>query len=62
MAFTKQETARLIELRGKLAAYRHMTIEEAEASDAGDHQIEMEHEVWLLEQERYNRPSALRVA
>lgn len=62
MAYDKQETARLVELREKLAAYRHMTIEEAEATDAGDRQIEMEHEVWLLEQERYKRPFALRVA
>jgi len=60
MAHVKHETARLAELKEMLAAYRHMTIEEAEATDAGDRQIEIEQEVWLLEQGQYSwKPAVL---
>ena len=62
MAHDKHKTGRLDELREMLAAYRHMTIDEAETTDAGDRQIEIEQEVWLLEQERYSRKPAVRAA
>ena len=62
MAYAKHETARLTELREQLAAYRHMTVDEADATGAGDRQIEAEHEIWLLEQEPYSRLATTRVA
>lgn len=34
-----------------IAAYRQLTVEEAEFSDAGDLELEMEAELWRLEQE-----------
>jgi hypothetical protein len=34
-----------------IAAYRQMTIEEAELTDASDLEIQMEAELWCLEQE-----------
>ena len=45
---------RIDELRAMLAAYREMTIEEVEDSDWGDVQVEIEAEVWQLEQELYD--------
>jgi hypothetical protein len=62
MIHARHEAVRLAELKEMLAAYRHMTIEEAEATDAGDRQTELEQEVWLLEQERYSRKPAVRAA
>ncbi len=62
MAYAKHETTRLTELKEMLAAYRQMTIEEAEAGGVGDLQIEMEQEVWLLEQEQHSRTIAAKAA
>ncbi len=45
------KVARLEELKAMLAAYRRMTVEEVEASGWGDMELELEGEVWLLEQE-----------
>ncbi len=42
---------RLQELREMLSDYRRMTVEEAEASNWGDREIEVEGEVWRLEME-----------
>ncbi|HEX7484717.1 MAG TPA: hypothetical protein VF332_01080 [Vicinamibacterales bacterium] len=42
---------RLQELRAMLASYRLMTVEEVETTGWGDLEIELEGEVWQLEQE-----------
>jgi hypothetical protein len=42
---------RAAELREMLAAYRLMTVEEVEEGGWGDLQIEIESELWRLEQE-----------
>jgi hypothetical protein len=42
---------RVEELRAILTAYRLMTIEEVEAGEWGDLEVELEGEVWRLEQE-----------
>jgi uncharacterized protein (UPF0371 family) len=42
---------RLQELKEMLASYRLMTVEDVEASGWGDLEIELEGEVWRLEQE-----------
>lgn len=42
------------ELRAMLAAYRRMTVEEVEESGWGDIQIEIESELWRLEQELFD--------
>ncbi len=42
---------RLEELKAMLASYRLMTVEEVEATGWGDLEIEIESEVWRLEQE-----------
>ena len=42
---------RLQELKAMLASYRMMTVEDVEASGWGDLEIELEGEVWRLEQE-----------
>lgn len=60
---TKNEpmARRVEELRAMLAAYRQMTIEELEDSDWGDVQVEIEEELWRLEQELFDarrRPKA----
>ena len=39
------------ELRAMLAAYRYLTVEEAEQGNWGDLQIELEAELWRLEQD-----------
>lgn len=44
-------TRRVEELRAMLAAYRQLTVEDVEDSDWGDVQIEVEEELWRLEQE-----------
>jgi hypothetical protein len=46
-----RHAARIVELQAMIAAYRQLTIEEAELTDAGDLEIEMEAELWRLEQE-----------
>ncbi len=58
----RPEIARLVELKSMLSAYRQMTIDEAEAGDAGDRQIEIEHEVWILEQDLHDRKPVSRAA
>lgn len=39
------------ELRAMLAAYRRMTVDEVEEGGWGDLQVEIESELWRLEQE-----------
>ncbi len=43
------------ELRAMLAAYRSMTIEEIEDGEWGDLAVELEGELWQLEQELFDR-------
>ena len=62
MARVHREQARLAELKEILAAYRHMTIDEAEATGAGDHQFEIEQEIWRIEQEQHPRKAPSRAA
>lgn len=45
------KAVRLEELKAMLAAYRRMTVEEVESTGWGDLEIEIEGEVWRLEQE-----------
>jgi hypothetical protein len=45
---------RVEELRAMLAAYRRLTIEEADEGDWGDIQIELESELWRLERELFD--------
>ena len=45
--------ARIEELKAMLASYRLLSIEEAEQGDWGDVQVELEGELWRLEQELY---------
>lgn len=45
------KVTRLQALREMLSDYRRMTIEEVDATGWGDRQIELEGEVWRLEQE-----------
>ncbi len=51
MRKTKMMSARAEELREMLAAYRRMTIEEVEEGSWGDLQVEIESELWRLEQD-----------
>ncbi len=46
--------ARVRELREMLSGYREITIEEAEAGNRGDVQVELEGELWRLEQELFD--------
>ncbi len=48
---TIEKAARAADLRAMLAAYRCLTIEEAERDNWGDMQVEIEAELWRLEQE-----------
>jgi hypothetical protein len=61
---TKNEpmARRVEELRAMLAAYRQMTIEELEDSDWGDVQVEIEQELWRLEQELFDARRHLKAA
>jgi hypothetical protein len=54
------KAVRVEELRAILSSYRLMTIEEVEATGWGDLEIELEGEVWRLEQELHDEshPSA----
>ena len=45
-----RQSTRMAELRAIIEAYRNMSIEEAEASDAGDRETEAVAELWRLEQ------------
>jgi hypothetical protein len=45
----------MTELRAIVDAYRNLTIEEAEASDAGDREAEAVAELWRLEQAALDR-------
>jgi hypothetical protein len=55
MRKTETSTARIEELRAMLASYRLLTIEEAEQGNWGDVQVELEGELWRLEQELSDR-------
>jgi hypothetical protein len=59
---TTGSLARVDELRAMLAAYRHLTIEEAESGNWGDVQVELEGELWKLEQGLAARKARRRVA
>jgi hypothetical protein len=48
------KTIRLQELKAMLASYRLMTVDEVESTGWGDLEIELEGEVWLLEQELHD--------
>jgi hypothetical protein len=48
---TRPPADRVDDLRAMLAAYRQMTIEEMEDGAWGDLQIEIEGDLWRLEQE-----------
>ncbi len=45
---------RLQELKAMLSSYRMMTVEEVEATGWGDLEVELEGEVWRLEQELHD--------
>ena len=51
MTQQRRISARMAELRASIAAYHEMTVEEAEASDAGDRELEAQAELWRLEQD-----------
>jgi len=55
-------TVRIAELRAMLAAYRHLTVEEAENGNRGDIEVELEAELWRLEQELHRQTARGRVA
>ncbi len=57
-----EKTARVTELRAMLAAYRGLTVEEAESGNWGDIEIEVEAELWRLEQELHAVPGRRPVA
>ncbi len=59
---TKSDGLRVEELRAMLAAYRQMSIEEVEETGWGDVQVEIEEELWRLEQELYDRRRRARAA
>ena len=50
----KSEDVRADELRAMLAAYRQMSIDEVEEGGWGDVQLEIEQELWRLEQELFD--------
>lgn len=54
MNTTKPPADRVDDLRAMLAAYRQMTIEELEDGTWGDLQIEIEGDLWRLEQELFD--------
>ena len=47
----EKAASRATELHAILAAYRHLTIGEAERGNWGDIEVELEAEIWKLEQE-----------
>jgi hypothetical protein len=61
MRRTDPVVTRAEELRAMLAEYRRMTIEQLEDAEWGDLEVEIEGELWRLEQElsdRHSRKSA----
>jgi hypothetical protein len=48
------KTLRLQELKAILSCYRLMTVDEVESTDWGDLEIQLEGEVWRLEQELHD--------
>jgi hypothetical protein len=48
------KTVRLEELKTMLASYRLMTVEDVESSGWGDLEVELEGEIWRLEQELHD--------
>ncbi len=56
------KTRRIAELRAMLTAYRHLTVEEAENGNWGDIEIELEAELWRLEQDLYRQTARALVA
>jgi hypothetical protein len=54
--------ARIAELRAILAAYRQLTIEEAESGTWGDVQIEVEGELFRLEEDLVARQAGRAIA
>jgi hypothetical protein len=57
MRKAKTTIARAEELKAMLTAYRQLTIEEAERGNWGDIQVELEAELWRIEQELFDRTS-----
>ncbi len=55
-------SARIEQLRAILAEYRRMTVEEVEDGGWGDREIEIESELWRLEQELTDRERPWRAA
>ncbi|BCS30913.1 hypothetical protein TBR22_A01140 [Luteitalea sp. TBR-22] len=56
-----RHSTRMTELRAIIDAYRNLSIEEAEASDAGDREAEAVAELWRLEQAAHDdSPSPVR--
>lgn len=51
-----RQSTRMTELRAIIDAYRTLSIDEAEASDAGDREAEAVAELWRLEQAAMDRP------
>jgi hypothetical protein len=54
--------ARADELKAMLTAYRQLTIEEAERGNWGDIEVEIEGELWRIDQELLDRASRARYA
>ncbi len=54
MRNSEPKAARVRELREMLSGYREMTIEEVEAGDRADVQVELEGEIWRLEEELFD--------
>jgi hypothetical protein len=61
MSHAKARIARAEELRAMLTAYRQLTIEEAERGNWGDIQVELEGELWRIEQDLLDRVSRRRM-
>ena len=51
-----RQSTRMTELRAIIDAYRTLSIDEAEATDAGDREAEAVAELWRLEQAAMDRP------
>jgi hypothetical protein len=62
MGKSHPHAARIVELRAMIAAYRKMTIEEVDETGAGDREIELEAELWRLEQDAHQSSASRRSA
>ncbi len=62
MRRTDPVVKRVEELRAMLAEYRRMTIEEVEDGEWGELELEIEGELWRLEQELLDRDHRKRAA